>query len=357
MRSAAATSIAGTAVRVGGYVLVIESLLPLVHDPNTREGREALGLFGRRRHGRPSSPVLPGDDASCLNLYEPRTRGSRGAAGSFLRDGRFAFQGIAGDDRRRARQSVAAARAARAGRRDSGHRRRELDDLRAAQEARRRDRAAARRSRDPPAGGGGAADSIFQGELLMSEANFVRCSPNSRATGSCSSTPRGEPSAESAGGSRTRSPISAPTRRPTAERLAEFHRVENTYLSTFQTLGGLGLLLGTIGLAAVLLRNVLERRRELALLGAVGYARACSRWSSPRTCCCWSRGWRSARQRVHGDRPAALERGVRLPLTSGRLAAAASPCFVTGLLSSLVAMRAATRSPLLGSSPIGVDSD
>ena len=58
---------------------------------------------------------------------------------------------------------------------------------------------------------------------------------------------------------------------PTAERLAEFHTVENTYLSTFQTLGGLGLLIGTVGLAAVVLRNVLERRRELALLRAVGY--------------------------------------------------------------------------------------
>src|SRR6185436_5237529 len=57
----------------------------------------------------------------------------------------------------------------------------------------------------------------------------------------------------------------------TAERLAAFNRVENTYLSTFQALGGLGLVLGTIGLAAVLLRNVLERRRELALLRAVGY--------------------------------------------------------------------------------------
>ena len=31
----------------------------------------------------------------------------------------------------------------------------------------------------------------------------------------------------------------------TAERLASFHRVENTYLSTFQMLGGLGLALGT----------------------------------------------------------------------------------------------------------------
>ena len=57
----------------------------------------------------------------------------------------------------------------------------------------------------------------------------------------------------------------------TAERLDAFHRVENTYLSTFQALGGLGLLLGTIGLAAVMFRNVLERRRELALLRAVGY--------------------------------------------------------------------------------------
>ncbi len=58
----------------------------------------------------------------------------------------------------------------------------------------------------------------------------------------------------------------------TADRLAGYHRVENTYLSTFQTLGGLGLILGTLGLAAVMLRNILERRRELALLRAVGYS-------------------------------------------------------------------------------------
>jgi len=35
--------------------------------------------------------------------------------------------------------------------------------------------------------------------------------------------------------------------------------------------GGLGFVLGTFGLGAVLLRNVLERRRELALLRAIGY--------------------------------------------------------------------------------------
>src|SRR5690606_41386733 len=71
--------------------------------------------------------------------------------------------------------------------------------------------------------------------------------------------------------------LSSPTRRssdrPVAERLADFLAVQNTYLSTFQTLGGLGLLLGTLGLGTVMLRNVLERRGELALLRAVGFRR------------------------------------------------------------------------------------
>src|SRR5262249_42860094 len=56
-----------------------------------------------------------------------------------------------------------------------------------------------------------------------------------------------------------------------ADRLARFLAVQNTYLSTFQALGGLGLLLGTVGLAVVMLRNVLERRSELALLRALGF--------------------------------------------------------------------------------------
>ena len=59
---------------------------------------------------------------------------------------------------------------------------------------------------------------------------------------------------------------------PTTRRLADLFAVQNTYLSTFQTLGGLGLLLGTVGLAAVMLRNVWERRSELALLRTLGFA-------------------------------------------------------------------------------------
>ncbi|HVR75258.1 MAG TPA: ABC transporter permease, partial [Planctomycetota bacterium] len=51
-----------------------------------------------------------------------------------------------------------------------------------------------------------------------------------------------------------------------------------TYLSTFEVLGGLGLLLGTVGLGTVLLRNVHERRGELAVLRAVGYSRGALAW-------------------------------------------------------------------------------
>ena len=61
--------------------------------------------------------------------------------------------------------------------------------------------------------------------------------------------------------------------RSTAEKLASYRAVENTYLSTFQILGGLGLLLGTLGLGIVLLRNVIERSGELATLRAFGFRR------------------------------------------------------------------------------------
>ncbi|MEM9410591.1 MAG: ABC transporter permease [Planctomycetota bacterium] len=59
-----------------------------------------------------------------------------------------------------------------------------------------------------------------------------------------------------------------------ADVLADYQQVQNTYISTFQTLGALGLLLGTFGLAIVQLRNILDRQSELALMQAVGFARS-----------------------------------------------------------------------------------
>jgi putative ABC transport system permease protein len=60
---------------------------------------------------------------------------------------------------------------------------------------------------------------------------------------------------------------------PARQRLAAFSAVENTYLSIFQILGSLGLVLGSVGLGLVVLRNMLDRRGELAMLQAVGLSK------------------------------------------------------------------------------------
>jgi ABC-type antimicrobial peptide transport system permease subunit len=58
-----------------------------------------------------------------------------------------------------------------------------------------------------------------------------------------------------------------------ADRLALFGRMENTYLSIFLVLGCLGLVLGCVGLGLIVVRNLLERQGELAMLRAVGFSR------------------------------------------------------------------------------------
>jgi ABC-type antimicrobial peptide transport system permease subunit len=60
---------------------------------------------------------------------------------------------------------------------------------------------------------------------------------------------------------------------PSVERLKEFYVVESSYLRMFMVLGGLGLLLGSAGMGILVLRHVMERRGELALLRAVGYTK------------------------------------------------------------------------------------
>ncbi len=65
---------------------------------------------------------------------------------------------------------------------------------------------------------------------------------------------------------------------PARDRLENFSQVQNTYITIFQALGGLALLLGSLGLGVVVLRNVLERRGELAVMQAVGFRKGSLRW-------------------------------------------------------------------------------
>lgn len=59
----------------------------------------------------------------------------------------------------------------------------------------------------------------------------------------------------------------------TEDRLIRYYSVQNTYLAIFQALGGLGILLGFGGLILVQIRNVLERKKEFALMQAMGYTK------------------------------------------------------------------------------------
>jgi ABC-type antimicrobial peptide transport system permease subunit len=60
----------------------------------------------------------------------------------------------------------------------------------------------------------------------------------------------------------------------TRDILNRYISVQNVYLAIFLSLGGLGLLLGTAGLVAVIARSVLERRGELGFMAAAGFRRS-----------------------------------------------------------------------------------
>ena len=259
----------------GGYTLVATSVLPLHHDPHTPEGREALNLadeqaldgvrFARFR-------LQKGDDASCLNLYRPQNPTVLGATPEFLRGGRFSFQSsLAETDAERANPWLLLERDSPDGAvpviADANslayvlHRKvgEELAVNRPGQAPLRLRIVAALRN------------GLFQGELITGERHFLRAFPDQQGFRFLLlETPAGRET-EVAAVLENRLGDYGLDAVPTAERLAHYFRVENTYLSMFQALGGLGLLLGTVGLGAVLLRNALERRKELALLRAVGY--------------------------------------------------------------------------------------
>ncbi|MBM3981083.1 MAG: FtsX-like permease family protein [Planctomycetes bacterium] len=118
---------------------------------------------------------------------------------------------------------------------------------------------------------GTLVDSPFQSELIASADHFDRVFP--KQTGYRSFLIRTPADKETAViralgiGLRANGFVAQPAR----DKVAAFQAVIGAYLSTFQLLGGFGLMLGVLGLAVVILRGVWERLGELALLRAVGY--------------------------------------------------------------------------------------
>jgi hypothetical protein len=117
----------------------------------------------------------------------------------------------------------------------------------------------------------GTTPSIFQGFVIISNHHFLKNYPTS--SGSNLFLVEGNPENEEAIGEELLSVFRdyGWEMESTAKRLVEFYSVTNTYLSIFLALGALGLILGTIGLAVILARTILERRREISLMQAIGF--------------------------------------------------------------------------------------
>ncbi|MEI6140039.1 MAG: FtsX-like permease family protein [Mariniphaga sp.] len=118
---------------------------------------------------------------------------------------------------------------------------------------------------------GGLSPSVFQGYLLISNANFLKNFPTKSGSNIfLIDVPKGKEQ-------QTGEELNSVFRdygwemALSAQRLAEFNSITNTYLSIFLALGALGLILGTVGLAVVLARSILERKNEIALLQSLGF--------------------------------------------------------------------------------------
>lgn len=252
----------------GGFALYAESTVPIHENLNSPPVRESLGLDNALMQGVSivSLRVHEGDEASCLNLNKPQSPRILGVPWEEL-ENRHAFSFAAEQPRRWA----ALDRRAPDGGADAIG---DTQTLTWSLKKKSGDHVSITADRGEPRDlriVGVIAASILQGSLLIAEDKFIELFPSSAGYRVFLIDAPWEQKDEIA------KTLSRALRDkgfsvvPTTQRLAEFMAVENTYLAIFQALGGLGLLLGSAGLGIVVLRNVLERRGELALLQAVGF--------------------------------------------------------------------------------------
>jgi ABC-type antimicrobial peptide transport system permease subunit len=341
----------------GGFTLLATSEVPLLQDLGTADGRFELGLGPEAEAGLAGAEVFPlrvlaGDDASCLNLYQVEQPRVLGLPAALIERGGFHFQQQA-EERANpwtllqeplARNPQTGAWVVPA-----------VADFETARWILKRSLGDSLSYRDER---GEAVElklvgllhaSIFQSELLVSEAHLLHLFPSIEGYGSFLVA------ADPAASSTLAAALEEDLRdfgfdvTTTGAKLASFKAVQNTYLSTFQTLGGLGLLLGTLGLAVVLLRNVLERRGELAVLQAFGFRlRRLRRWVLVENLLLMAEGVALGTvAALVAAGPYLLESLHQLPL--GSIAGTLALVLASGTLACAAATRRAVRGDLVGS--------
>ena len=275
----------------GGFSLVAWSDQAVHQDVNTGDGRFDLGfseddseaLVGSTVHG---VRVKPGDDASCLNLYQARQPRILGVPDSVVARGGFAWTKTAASSPEERENPWLLLKRELPADEDGTPRVPVVIDMATAMWALhlyggpgetldvtdRRDRSVRMEVV------GLLKNSILQGDLITSEKALLRHFPEVDGYRFFLVESPPEKTTAVAGTLERVLGDRGFATETTGRRLAAFLAVQNTYLATFQSLGGLGLLLGTFGLAAVQLRAVFERRHELALLRATGFRRATLAW-------------------------------------------------------------------------------
>ncbi len=251
----------------GGFAFIGESSAPVVHDLNSREVRDFYSLNSKATnfHLIPFR-VRAGDEASCLNLNKAQKPRLLGVDPELLAK-RGAFKFASGTDW----SSLSG---------EEGGVIPAIGDAASIQWALKAKIGDTIDYEDERGRAfkiklvGAVANSILQGNLIIAEKHFIERFPTEAGYRMfLIDAPSNE--AEQVGRELTRAlqDYGLELTRAT-DRLAAFNAVQNTYINTFQVLGGLGLLLGSFGLGVVVLRNVFERRGELALLQAVGFTPA-----------------------------------------------------------------------------------
>jgi len=344
----------------GGFAFYAESTQPLTYDLGTELGQRELGFTSDEREllGRceiVSLKARPGESASCLNLYQPGQPRLIGVPGKLVRRGGFAWAdaGDASNPWRLLRGEAADAPS-----------RRKLESQAAVPMivdqnvavyslhlyggvGERYDVRDHRGQIVPLEIVATLAGSIFQGGLLISEERLEEMYPQESGYRVFLVDSPAELADRVRGVLEDVLGDYGFAAQPSGRRLAEFLAVQNTYLATFRSLGGLGLLLGTVGLAVLQLRSALERQGELALLRSIGFRRQqlglmVLLESAYLLLAGLAVGGLAALVAVA---PHLLTRQASVPWTEILLTLVA--ILAVGLVASLLAVRAITRMPLL----------
>lgn len=263
----------------GGFALSAQSTLPIYEDLNSDQGREKFGLTSMPTDEVDvvAFRVSDGDDASCLNLnraQQPRLMGV--AAQALAERGAFSFAASKPVEGEGASAWSLLNLASGEAKVIPG-----IIDLNTATYALGGLKVGDRIAYETASGErfdvelvGMLNGSLLQGSVIISETAFIDQFPDAGGYRYFLVDVEPREKTDAVATLMTRmledrglSVASA------ADRLNEFNAVQNTYLSIFSTLGGLGVLLGTVGLAVVVGRNVLERRGQLGLMQAFGFTR------------------------------------------------------------------------------------